>query len=54
LFCSDDPPLVYAKLWAKDIRWGELRNDPEFHRILNGKQECIGPIHGLLWYFPHW
>lgn len=47
-------PLAAIELWEKDRRWGTLRQHQEFTRILNARRERIGPIHGLLHYFPGW
>ena len=49
-----NPPLVYMKLWANDTRWGALPEHPELKQILGEKEQRIGPIHGLLKYFPSW
>jgi RNA polymerase sigma factor (sigma-70 family) len=49
-----NPPLFYVKIWEQDTRWGELRNHPEFQRILDDKRRRIGPIYGELHYFPGW
>jgi len=49
-----NPPLYRLKEWEKDTRWGPLRDDPRFQRILNDRRRAIGPIHGSLMYLPEW
>jgi RNA polymerase sigma factor (sigma-70 family) len=49
-----NPPLWLVNRWEKDTRWGDLRNDLEFKRILDEKRRRIGPIYGGLHYFPGW
>jgi RNA polymerase sigma factor (sigma-70 family) len=47
-------PYGYDKIWEKDKRWGKLREHPAFERIFAEKRQRIGPIFGLLHYFPGW
>lgn len=47
-------PYWYVKLWENDLRWGELREHPEFKRLFSEKRQRIGPIYGQLHYFPGW
>jgi tetratricopeptide (TPR) repeat protein len=49
-----NPPYWYLKLWEKDAYWGEVRQHPEFKRIFAEKRERIGPVYGMLHYFPGW
>ena len=49
-----NPPLWHVDVWAKDARWGDLRERPEFKRLFSEKRRRIGPIKGSLWYFPGW
>ena len=47
-------PYWYVKLWENDLRWGALRQHPEFKRLFAEKRQRIGPVHGQLHYFPSW
>ena len=49
-----NPPYYTANTWEADTYWGELRNHPEFKAAFDEKRKRIGPIHGLLHYFPGW
>jgi RNA polymerase sigma factor (sigma-70 family) len=48
-----NPPYMSDE-WKHDAYWGDLRNDPRFKRIFEEKRQRIGPIYGLLHYFPGW
>jgi RNA polymerase sigma factor (sigma-70 family) len=47
-------PYFITDRWEKDAYWGELRDHPEYKRIYREKRERIGPVYGLLHYFPGW
>jgi hypothetical protein len=47
-------PLYMSDRWKQDAIWGDLREHPEYKRIYADKRRRIGPIHGLLHYFPGW
>ncbi len=47
-------PTYFLKLMENDAYWGELRQHTEFKRIFAEKRERIGPIYGMLHYFPGW
>jgi RNA polymerase sigma factor (sigma-70 family) len=47
-------PYWGTNIWEKDPSWGELRNHPEFQRTFDERRQRIGPIYGLLHYFPGW
>jgi hypothetical protein len=49
-----NPPLQHLTVWENDARWGALRDAPEFKGIIAEKRRRIGPVHGMLWYFPAW
>jgi RNA polymerase sigma factor (sigma-70 family) len=49
-----NPPYYFMNLWEKDTYWGELRDAVEFKRIYSEKRDRIGPIYGMLHYFPRW
>jgi RNA polymerase sigma factor (sigma-70 family) len=49
-----NPPLLLLGIWENDLRWGNLRDHPEFKRIFLEKRQRIGPIYGILHYFPGW
>jgi RNA polymerase sigma factor (sigma-70 family) len=49
-----NPPLLMMNVWENDTRWGTLRETAEFRRIFQEKRDRIGPIHGMLHYFPGW
>jgi len=49
-----NPPLYFINLWRKDAYWGALRDDSRWQRIFASKRERIGPIYGMLHYFPGW
>ena len=49
-----NPPYYAADVWEADTYWGELRNHPEFKAAFDERRRRIGPIHGLLHYFPGW
>ena len=49
-----NPPYVCIDIWEQDTFWSDLRNHPEFKRIFAEKRQRIGPIHGILHYFPDW
>jgi hypothetical protein len=49
-----NPPYTCMEIWEQDARWGNLRTHPEFKRIFEEKRQRIGPIHGILHYFPDW
>jgi len=49
-----NPPFGYDKIWENDLRWGNLREHPEFKLAFTEKRGRIGPIYGQLHYFPGW
>ena len=49
-----NPPLLCLDQWENDLRWGDLRSRAEFKAIFAEKRQRIGPIYGLLHYFPGW
>jgi hypothetical protein len=49
-----NPPYYVDEIWENDAYWGDLREHPEYKRIYAQKRQRIGPIHGILWYFPGW
>ncbi len=49
-----NPPLLCLDIWENDQRWGNLHDHPEFKRIFLEKRQRIGPIFGILHYFPGW
>ena len=49
-----NPPFGYDKIWENDLRWGNLRELPEFKLAFAEKRGRIGPIYGQLHYFPGW
>jgi RNA polymerase sigma factor (sigma-70 family) len=49
-----NPPYADMEIWEQDARWGKLRTHPEFKRIFEEKRQRIGPIYGILHYFPDW
>ena len=49
-----NPPFVFDKHWEQDAYWGDLREHPEYKRIYRERRERIGPVYGLLHYFPGW
>jgi len=52
LWCNG--PLQYIQNWEQDTRWGSLLEHPEFKAILDERRKRIGPVHGMLHYFPGW
>lgn len=49
-----NPPYAYQDLWGNDPLWGTLRDDPRFKEAFDERRRRIGPICGLLHYFPGW
>ena len=49
-----NPPYTCMEIWEQDARWGSLRDHPEFKQIFEEKRQRIGPIYGILHYFPGW
>ncbi len=49
-----NPPYVCLDVWEQDTRWGSLRDRPEFKKLFMEKRHRIGPVHGILHYFPDW
>jgi len=47
-------PYFITDRWEKDAYWGDLRDHPEYKRIYREKRERVGPVYGLLHYFPGW
>ena len=47
-------PYWITNLFEKDAYWGELRSHPEFRQAFDERRKRIGPIYGLLHYFPWW
>jgi len=47
-------PYCFTDLWESDRYWGDLRSHPEFEQAFDERRQRIGPIHGLLHYFPGW
>jgi RNA polymerase sigma factor (sigma-70 family) len=47
-------PYFFTDRWEKDAYWGNLRDHPEYKRIYREKRQRIGPVYGLLHYFPGW
>ena len=47
-------PYFFTDRWEKDAYWGDLREHPEYKRIYREKRDRIGPVYGLLHYFPGW
>ena len=52
--CWTNPPLWRVRDAERDARWGDLRQHPEFVRILDEKRRRIGPIHGDIHYYIGW
>jgi hypothetical protein len=49
-----NPPYASMQIWENDAYWGALRDDPRFKEAFDERRRRIGPIHGLLHYFPGW
>jgi RNA polymerase sigma factor (sigma-70 family) len=49
-----NPPYFASNLWEQDAIWGPLRESPEFKAAFDARRARIGPIYGLLHYFPGW
>jgi hypothetical protein len=47
-----NPPMWYADEMAKDPAWGELATRPEFAAAFEERRQRIGPMRGMLHYFP--
>lgn len=47
-------PYFYVNIWEKDACWDGLRDQPEYKRLFAEKRRQIGPISGMLHYFPGW
>jgi hypothetical protein len=47
-------PYFYANIWEQDLCWDSLRGHAEFKRLFDEKRRPIGPIYGMLHYFPGW
>jgi len=47
-------PYFYIKIWEQDLCWDSLREHAEFKRLFAEKRRQIGPIYGMLHYFPGW
>ena len=49
-----NPPFAMINTAERDSRWGNLRDHPEFKRLIAEKRRRIGPIYGSLWHVPGW
>ena len=49
-----NPPLGFLSLWENDSYWGAVADEPEVLALFAERRARIGPIHGLLHYFPGW
>lgn len=49
-----NPPYWASDIWEKDPYWGILRDHPEFKGAFDERCRHIGPVYGLLHYFPGW
>lgn len=49
-----NPPYSHMHLWENDLYWGALREHPEFKAAFEERRRRIGPVYGLLHYFPGW
>ena len=49
-----NPPLMHVDIWENDAIWGSLRESDERKRRFDEKRRSIGPIYGMLHYFPGW
>lgn len=47
-------PYFYVNIWENDRCWDGLRDQAEFKRLFAEKRRQIGPIYGMLHYFPGW
>jgi len=47
-----NPPMWFADIAAKDAMWGELSLRPEFAAAFAERRRRIGPMRGMLHYFP--
>jgi len=47
-------PYYYVKTWEKDACWDGLSDQVEFKHLFAEKRRQIGPIYGMLHYFPGW
>jgi hypothetical protein len=47
-------PYFYIDIWEHDACWDGLRDRSEFKRLFAAKRRRIGPIYGMLHYFPGW
>jgi hypothetical protein len=47
-------PYFYVNIWEQDRCWDGLRDQPEYKRLFAEKRRQIGPIYGMLHYFPGW
>jgi hypothetical protein len=47
-------PYFYVNIFEKDSCWDSLRRQAEFQRLFAEKRRQIGPIYGMLHYFPEW
>ncbi|MFZ6028126.1 MAG: sigma-70 family RNA polymerase sigma factor [Chloroflexota bacterium] len=49
-----NPPFSTSDIFENDAYWGELRQHPEFRRAFDERRQRIGPVYGMLHYFPRW
>ena len=49
-----NPPLMHIDVWENDSFWGFLQDSPKRKHLFDEKRRSIGPIYGLLHYFPDW
>jgi hypothetical protein len=49
-----NPPYGITDLWEQDAAWGHLREHAEFKAPFDARRARIGPVYGLLHYFPGW
>ncbi len=49
-----NPPYLSMHVFENDVRWGKLQNHPTFKAIFEEKRRRVGPIFGILHYFPEW
>jgi hypothetical protein len=47
-------PYFYVDIWEQDHCWDGLRDQAAFKRLFAEKRRQIGPIYGMLHYFPGW
>lgn len=49
-----NPPYGITNLWERDTAWGRLWQCQEFNALFDARRARIGPVYGMLHYFPGW